>query len=136
MGLKYSVYLEEIYYYLWLPWQESFIAQPPQPHEQELLPCFLLRIPVITIARNITAIIAVIIIVGIISKLLLLSGFHRKYIIVIFIGADYQEDHKCKHYKRNGCPKGKSAAGKEHTELIYHKGNGIGEDTHISDSCG
>lgn len=69
--LKYSVYLEEIYDLL--PWQESFMAQPPQPQEQELLPFFLLRIPTITIARNITAIITVMIIVGTFIKKLLFT---------------------------------------------------------------
>lgn len=51
---------------LLLVWHDELIGQVPQvpPHEQEDLPFFLFRICVAIIAMTITAIIAVIIIVG------------------------------------------------------------------------
>lgn len=71
-------------------WQEPLNAQPPQepPQEQEPFPFFLPRIPVMMIARKITAIIAAMINVGqfmAIPPKLFIFYFYRKNVLVIFV---------------------------------------------------
>lgn len=60
-------------------WQESFIAQPEQPQEQEPLPFFLSIIPFTIIAITAIPISDEIIIVGHINETPLFFKFFRAY---------------------------------------------------------